>query len=84
MNHFVLIHTKLKSFKKKNPENRFPDISSDFNSPTVTGIYTTNRKYNFYTNASIILYTCLSAYPRKAQVYSIVEKRFTTSSKFPK
>lgn len=59
MNHFVLIHKKTEELQKEKPGKSFSRHFfvlqiPDFNSPTVTGIYTTNRKYNFYTNTSII------------------------------
>lgn len=49
MNHFVLIHKKTEELQKEKPgisfsRHFFVLQIPDFNSPTVTGIYTTNRK----------------------------------------
>lgn len=63
MNHFVLIHKKIEELKKKQKKNKTGKSFSrhffvlqipDFNSLIVSGIYTTNWKYDFYTNTSII------------------------------
>lgn len=70
MNHFVLIHKKIeelqKEYTRKIVFQTFLHLQTpDFNSSIVIGIYTTNRKYDFYTNDH--LYSCKSAYPRKVR-----------------
>lgn len=65
MNHFVLIHKTIEELQKKKQQKNKKTGKSfsrhffvlqipDFNSPIVSGIYTANWKYDFYTNTSII------------------------------
>lgn len=65
MNHFVLMHKKIEELQKKTKKTKKTPGKSfsrhffvlqipDFNSPIVSGIYTANWKYDFYTNTSII------------------------------